>query len=130
MSVNLSAEAVLAAATVELLTAGAPRRVVVELTEHAQVADYALLEQRLAGLRAAGVRVAVDDAGAGFASMRHIVRLRPDIIKIDLELTRGVDADPARRALAAALITFGADIGATIVAEGVETAGELAVLPA
>jgi len=75
-----------------------------------------------------GVRLAVDDAGAGFASLRHILRLRPDIIKIDLELTRGIDADPARRALASALVTFAAEMSAVVVAEGVETAGELAVL--
>jgi EAL domain-containing protein (putative c-di-GMP-specific phosphodiesterase class I) len=128
LSINLSAEAVLAPQTVEVLTSVEPGRLVVELTEHAQVSDYALLEQRLAGLRSAGVRLAVDDAGAGFASLRHILRLRPDIIKIDLELTRGIDVDPARRALADALITFAGEIQATIVAEGVETEGELVVL--
>lgn len=128
LSVNLSAEAVVAPRTLELLTAAAPERIVVELTEHSEVADYAVLTQRLKALRAAGVRLAVDDTGAGFASLRHILQLRPDVIKLDLELTRDVDTDPARRALAAALVTFAGEIGADVVAEGVETRGELAVL--
>jgi EAL domain-containing protein (putative c-di-GMP-specific phosphodiesterase class I) len=128
LSINLSAEAVLAPAMVELLTTAATKRLVVELTEHAVVNDHAVLVRTLDQLRAAGVRLAVDDAGAGFASLRHILRLRPDIIKIDLELTRGIDADPARRALASALVTFAAEMSAVVVAEGVETAGELAVL--
>jgi EAL domain-containing protein (putative c-di-GMP-specific phosphodiesterase class I) len=128
LSVNLSAEAVLAPGTLELLTAVAPERIVVELTEHSQVRDYAALTQGLAAQRAAGVRLAVDDTGAGFASLRHILQLHPDVIKLDLALTRDVDTDPVRRALAAALVTFADEIGARVVAEGVETAGELAVL--
>lgn len=125
---NLSAEAVLAPGTLELLTAVAPERIVVELTEHSEVTDYAALTRRLAALREAGVRLAVDDTGAGFASLRHILQLHPDLIKLDLALTRDVDTDPARRALAAALVTFGDEIGASVVAEGVETSGELTVL--
>ena len=82
----------------------------------------------LRSLRHGGVRVAVDDAGAGYASFRHILRLRPDIIKLDMALTRDIDRDPARRALASALITFAADTDSTIVAEGVETSGERAAL--
>ncbi|MDQ3570948.1 MAG: EAL domain-containing protein, partial [Actinomycetota bacterium] len=78
--------------------------------------------------RQRGLRVAVDDAGAGYASFRHILRLRPDIIKLDMALTRDIDRDPARRALAAALITFAENTGSTIVAEGVETAEELHAL--
>lgn len=128
VSVNLSAEAVMAPGTLELLTAVAPERLVVELTEHTEVADYGALTQQLAALRAAGVRLAVDDTGAGFASLRHILQLHPDVIKLDLALTRDVDTDPARRALAAALITFAGEIGAAVVAEGVETAGELTAL--
>jgi EAL domain-containing protein (putative c-di-GMP-specific phosphodiesterase class I) len=74
------------------------------------------------------MRLAIDDTGAGFASLRHILNLEPDIIKLDISLTRGVDVDRARRALAAALIAFAANTGASIVAEGVETASELSVL--
>lgn len=128
LSINLSAEAVLDPATMQLLTSAAPERLVVELTEHAAVEDYPVLVRALDKIRGAGVRLAVDDAGAGFASLRHILRLRPDIIKFDLELTRGIDGDPARRALAYALGMFAAEMSAVVVAEGVETAGELAVL--
>lgn len=71
---------------------------------------------------------AVDDAGSGYASLRHILRLKPDIIKLDIDLTRAIDLDPARRALAAALVTFADKIGAIIVAEGIETASELDTL--
>lgn len=70
----------------------------------------------------------MDDAGAGYASFRHILNLGPDRIKLDMSLTRDIDADPARRALAAALIHFSAETGSTLVTEGVETAAELATL--
>jgi EAL domain-containing protein (putative c-di-GMP-specific phosphodiesterase class I) len=70
----------------------------------------------------------VDDAGAGFSSLRHILSLQPDIIKLDLALTRGIADDPVRRALAASLVNFAQEIDASITAEGVETEAELAVL--
>nr|WP_231134515.1 EAL domain-containing protein [Motilibacter deserti] len=104
------------------------RRVVLELTEHCAVAEYDQLVDALAPLRAAGVRVAVDDAGAGFASFRHVVRLRPDIVKLDMSLIAGIDADPVRRSLVSSLLVFSADIGATVVAEGIETRQELDTL--
>ncbi|MCU1461989.1 MAG: diguanylate phosphodiesterase [Acidimicrobiales bacterium] len=99
-------------------------RLVIELTEHAPVADYPRLTRALSGLRADGVRLAIDDAGAGFASLRHVLRLRPDIIKLDIALTRGIDTDPVRQALATALISFAGEVGAVIVAEGVESRWE------
>jgi EAL domain-containing protein (putative c-di-GMP-specific phosphodiesterase class I) len=70
------------------------------------------------------VRIAVDDAGAGFASWQHILKLAPDMIKLDLALTRDIDDDPVRRALATALVNFAGETGAAIVAEGIETAQE------
>jgi EAL domain-containing protein (putative c-di-GMP-specific phosphodiesterase class I) len=82
----------------------------------------------LAGLRAMGVRVAIDDAGAGFASLRHTLLLSPDIVKVDISLTRDIDADRGRRALASALISFAEEMGMTIVAEGIETEAELKAL--
>ena len=103
-------------------------RLVLEMTEHAPVDDYCALRQALDPLRKAGLRLAIDDAGAGYASLQHIVQLAPDIIKLDMSLTRNVDSDPARRALTAALIFFGHETGASILAEGIETAGELAML--
>jgi EAL domain-containing protein (putative c-di-GMP-specific phosphodiesterase class I) len=108
--------------------AGVPSgRVVLEITEHAIVRDYLSLGRALKAL-GPGVRVAVDDAGAGYSGLRHILDIQPDIIKLDLSLTRGVDRDPARAALATALIAFANQIGSKIVAEGVETAEELARL--
>jgi EAL domain-containing protein (putative c-di-GMP-specific phosphodiesterase class I)/DNA-binding NarL/FixJ family response regulator len=108
--------------------ASSPRRVVLEVTEHAPVRDYGVLNAAIGTLRARGVRLAVDDAGSGFASLQHILRLAPDFIKLDMALTRDVDNDLARRALAAALISFSAEIGATIIAEGIETEAELRTL--
>ena len=99
-----------------------------EITEHAHVDDYDQLLGALQPLRQAGVRVAVDDAGAGYASLQHILQLKPDLIKLDMALTRNIDADRPRRALASALIGFAQETGSRIIAEGVETAGELAVL--
>ena len=105
-----------------------PARVIVELTEHAAVEDYPKLCESLAGLRAAGVRLAIDDAGAGFASLMHILKLAPDFIKLDRELVCGIDLDPVRRSLAHSLMRFAEDTGAMLIAEGVETATELKVL--
>ena len=79
-------------------------------------------------LRDRGVRLAVDDAGAGFASLQHILRLTPDIIKLDRTFIEGLADDPVRRALTTALVTFAGDIGATLVAEGIATAPELEAL--
>jgi EAL domain-containing protein (putative c-di-GMP-specific phosphodiesterase class I) len=105
-------------------------RVVLEITEHEQIEDYDKLLEALAPLRARGLRVAIDDAGAGYSSFRHILLIKPDVIKLDISITRAIDEDPSRRALAAALITFAGEIDATLVAEGVETAAELETLQA
>jgi EAL domain-containing protein (putative c-di-GMP-specific phosphodiesterase class I) len=128
LSVNVSPATVLDPRLSALLADVAADRVVLELTEHVAVADYAALIDALRELRATGVRVAVDDAGSGFASLAHILSLAPDVIKLDIVLTRGIDADPARRALASALAGFAADLGATLVAEGIETHAELTTL--
>lgn len=103
-------------------------QLVLEITEHAAVEHYDEIAARLKPYRDRGLKVAVDDAGAGYASFRHILNLEPDRIKLDMSLTRDIDIDPARRALAAALIHFSADTGSTLVAEGVETAAEVATL--
>lgn len=103
-------------------------RIVLELTEHEHVEDYAALNQALRPLRDDGVRVAIDDAGAGYASLAHILNVAPDFIKLDLSLTRHIDVDRKRRALAAALIEFGRQSECEIVAEGVETSAELGEL--
>ncbi|MBV9413074.1 MAG: EAL domain-containing protein [Acidimicrobiia bacterium] len=114
-----------------LLSPGVPAdRIVVEVTEHARVADYLEAQRVLGALRRAGIRVAVDDAGAGYSTFRHILQLRPDIIKMDQSITRDIDTDPARRALATALVIFAGEVGASVVAEGVETESELRALAA
>jgi EAL domain-containing protein (putative c-di-GMP-specific phosphodiesterase class I) len=99
-----------------------------EITEHEAIDDYATLADALAPLRERGLRVAVDDVGAGYASLRHALQLAPDMVKMDISLTRDIDRDAGRRALATALISFAAETDMTIVAEGIETAGELHAL--
>ncbi len=105
-----------------------PSQVVVEITEHASVDHYDHLRPAIEELHAMGVRLAVDDAGSGYASFRHILELRPDYIKLDRQLIDGIDHDPAKRALVVALVSFGREVAASIVAEGIETANELATV--
>jgi EAL domain-containing protein (putative c-di-GMP-specific phosphodiesterase class I) len=100
-------------------------RLIVEMTEHERVEDYDTLNESLTALRRLGARIAIDDVGAGFASLSHILRLAPDIVKLDLSLTRNIARDPMRDALASSLVDFAAGIDATIGAEGIETQGEL-----
>jgi EAL domain-containing protein (putative c-di-GMP-specific phosphodiesterase class I)/FixJ family two-component response regulator len=107
---------------------GVEERIVLEITEHEAIEDYGTLARALAPLRERGLRVAVDDVGAGYASLRHALQLAPDMVKMDISLTRGIDRDAGRRALAAALISFAGETNMTIVAEGIETAGELLAL--
>jgi len=128
LAVNASPETLVTRELRELLAAVPGERVVVELTEHARVGDYDALLAATARFRARGTRLAVDDAGAGFASFQHILRLQPDIIKLDRSLTSGVDANPVRFALASAMVTFAASLGAKICAEGIERAGEMKAL--
>jgi EAL domain-containing protein (putative c-di-GMP-specific phosphodiesterase class I) len=103
-------------------------RVVLELTEHTRVDDYDGLLAALDQLRHRGVRIAVDDTGAGYAGLKHLLRINPHMLKLDTALTHGIDHDPVRRSLAAALVTFALETGATIIAEGIETPGELDTL--
>jgi EAL domain-containing protein (putative c-di-GMP-specific phosphodiesterase class I) len=104
------------------------RPLVVELTEHHAVEDYAALDEALGRLRAHGVRVAVDDVGSGFASFRHVTRINPEILKLDRTLVCGIDEDPVRQSLAAAIVAFARDVGAVVVSEGIESESELACL--
>jgi len=124
MSTNLSVEALMTPLVCATLMKHADRGIAVELTEHTPVRDYTSLVAVTEDLRAAGVMLAVDDAGAGFASLSHILQLRPDIIKLDITLTRGIDEDPVRMALARSLVGFAQDIGAILIAEGIETHAE------
>ena len=130
LSVNASPGTVAAGALAPVLEGLPPGRILLEVTEHVAVADYEALLAELARLRACGIRLAIDDAGAGYSGLQHILRLRPDVIKLDMSLTRGVDADASRQSLAAAMVHFAGKTGARIVAEGIETAEELAGLAA
>lgn len=130
VSLNVSPQTVISGEIFGYLDAVAPERLVLEITEHAHVEDYAALRDRLAPLRRMGMRIAVDDAGAGYASMRHVLAISPDIIKLDMTLTRSIDSDSPRRALAAALIAFARETQSDVVAEGVETFAELEALRA
>jgi EAL domain-containing protein (putative c-di-GMP-specific phosphodiesterase class I) len=128
LSVNASPETVASGAVAQLLAGRTIDRLTLEVTEHAAVADYDALNAALAPLRERGLKLAIDDAGAGFAGLQHILRLEPDVIKLDLALIRTIDADPARRALAGAMQMFARQTGAVLVAEGVETKAELSTL--
>src|SRR5439155_24678161 len=130
VSINLSPSTLLDEQLADvLLVDGVPaERIVIEVTEHARITDYERAERQLGVIRASGIRLAVDDAGAGYATFRHILSLRPDIIKMDRSITQDIDTDAARRALATALVIFGGEIGATVIAEGVETESEILAL--
>lgn len=130
LSINSSPELILSGRLTDALSGADLSRIVLEVTEHASVNDYESLRRAIAPFRSRGARLAIDDAGAGFASMRHILNLKADVIKLDMSLTRNIDTDAGRRALAKGLIAFAHEVGSTITAEGVETMSELATLHA
>jgi EAL domain-containing protein (putative c-di-GMP-specific phosphodiesterase class I) len=130
MSINTSPAAAVVPRFTALVGRYPGERIVLELTEHTRVQDYEALLAALEVPRSHGVRIAVDDTGAGYAGLQHLLRLQPNVLKLDLALTRSIDADPARRALASALVTFAGEIGAVLVAEGVESVSELRTLSA
>jgi EAL domain-containing protein (putative c-di-GMP-specific phosphodiesterase class I) len=122
--------------TITLMSEECPRllrrlpleRVLLELSEHEPVDDYEALQRVLAPLRESGLQLAIDDVGAGFSSLRHIVLTTPDVIKIDRSLVDGLSRDPVLSTLVRSLVAFGHGAGAQIVAEGVETADDAATL--
>ncbi len=96
-------------------------RIVLELSEHDQVADYTILAAALEPLRSSGMRLSIDDVGAGFSSLRHIVLTSPDVIKLDRSFVDGVSGDRILTTLVRALVQFAHDCDAVTVAEGIET---------
>jgi EAL domain-containing protein (putative c-di-GMP-specific phosphodiesterase class I)/DNA-binding NarL/FixJ family response regulator len=128
VSMNLSPDSASSAQFREELGDLPLERLVLELTEHAPVDDYAALNEALSTLRKRGLRVAIDDAGAGFASLRHIVLLAPDLVKLDVTLVRNVGGDEVRHAVVTAITAFASQIGSRVIAEGVETFEELMAL--
>lgn len=127
VAVNASAETILSADLVTVLTTADPiRRWVVEITEHDRIEDYGGLSVAVDMLRAAGFLISVDDVGSGYSGLRQMVELRPDVVKLDASIVRGIDTDRMRRAAALSVVTFSREIGAACVFEGIETAEELA----
>lgn len=125
LSVNCSPELILSGQLSPVLAPLSDlSRVVLEVTEHAAVHDYGALAEALAPYRQHSARLAVDDAGAGYSSMRHILNLAPEIIKLDMSITHCIDSDDKRRALARGLTSFAHEIGSLVIAEGVETLSE------
>jgi EAL domain-containing protein (putative c-di-GMP-specific phosphodiesterase class I) len=126
LSLNLSPEA-LASDEVAgvLLDAGDLAGIVIEVTEQTPVEDYDCLRRRLDGLRACGARVAIDDAGAGYSSLSHILALEPQLVKLDRSLVTDVDLDARRATAVSAIAAFAGRLDAGVVAEGVERPGEL-----
>ena len=128
LSVNIDPDSLGNDDVLEVLEDADLERVVLELTEHTSVSDYDALERALQRLRARGLRVAVDDAGSGFSNLRHVLRLAPDLLKIDRSVIHGIEGDPGARALTASLLAFATELGIVVVAEGIENEATAAAL--
>jgi diguanylate cyclase (GGDEF)-like protein len=127
LAINLSPSAIAATQVRQLLPADL-RGVVIEITEEERVLDVDGLQTHLDPLRARGARIAVDDAGEGYAGLQQVMRMRADMIKLDRALVADVHSDPAKIALIGSLVHFARSTGASICAEGIETLDELRVL--
>ena len=127
LSINLSPSALASSEVAELLPADL-HGLVIEITEEERVLDVAALQRHLDPLRARGARIAVDDAGEGYAGLQQVMSMRADIIKLDRALVADVHTDPAKIALIGSLVHFARSTGGSICAEGIETLDELRVL--
>ena len=127
LSLNVSPELVTNRSSLRELIEQNGRDLIFEITERMPITDYEGMRAAIESL-GPSVQLAIDDAGAGFASLRHIIELRPSVVKLDIGLIRGVDADPVRQAMVAGMVHFANEIGCMLVAEGVETADEAQTL--
>jgi EAL domain-containing protein (putative c-di-GMP-specific phosphodiesterase class I) len=127
LSVNVSPALLASPSRLETLLREQGGQIVVEITEHEAITDYARLRRAMVEL-GPRVRLAVDDAGAGIANFNHLVELRPSFVKIDVSLVRGVDRDPSRQAVVVGLVHFAAKSGCEVLAEGIETEAERATV--
>jgi EAL domain-containing protein (putative c-di-GMP-specific phosphodiesterase class I) len=109
------------------IVAAVDRAVVLEITEHAEIDDYSRLMAALNQVRSHAM-LAVDDAGAGYAGLHHILELRPQYVKLDISLVRNIDSDPARQAMVTGMARFAESVGCALIAEGIETENELTTL--
>ncbi len=123
LSINLSPAVLPELRQLTALAVTPERPLVIEITERMAIEDYGAA-RRLLRRHLPYARIAVDDAGAGFASLRHIAELRPQIVKLDMQLVRNVHRDPAREALVAGMVHFAAESGCELIAEGIETEPE------
>jgi EAL domain-containing protein (putative c-di-GMP-specific phosphodiesterase class I) len=121
VSMNVSPATLVTPAMTDFLATLPLRRILLELSEHDQVEDYDVLRAALRPLREQGLRLAIDDVGAGFSSLRHIVVTEPDVIKLDRSIVAGVAEDRVLRSLVRSLVDFASGLGSVVVAEGVET---------
>lgn len=124
IAINLSPSVVSSKRFRRLLDTTEPERIVVELTEHLAVSNYDLLSRSLKEIRDFGVRIAVDDAGAGYSSLRHLLKLRPDIIKLDISLVKSIEAGQSQHRLVRGIVEYATGIDAWVIAEGIETEAE------
>jgi PAS domain S-box-containing protein len=127
LNLNASPGLVIAGEPLQSILAGSKRRLVLEVTEHTAIESYPVFREAMAALGPT-VTLAVDDAGAGFASLRHILELRPAFVKLDRWLVAGLESDDARQAMVVGLRHFARATGCRLIAEGIETESELAVL--
>ena len=127
LSIKVSPDVLQNETSLPEIVARARRPVIVELTEHERIDDYAAIRAGFARLGPA-VRLAVDGAGSGYASLKHILSLQPSYVKLDMEWVRGIDRDPARRSLVSGLAYFAQATGSELIAEGVESEDERAAL--
>jgi EAL domain-containing protein (putative c-di-GMP-specific phosphodiesterase class I) len=129
LGLNLAPDALLELARRANLRDDLPlAKLVIEVTEHSAVDSYGPLLHQLTPLREKGLRIAVDDAGAGFASLRHVLRLRPDFVKVDRSLIDGIASDHAKRAAVGSFVSLSRKLNARVIAEGVERATDLETL--
>jgi CheY-like chemotaxis protein len=125
LAVNVSPATVLTDCFARVLADAPTTRLVFEITEHLPIDNYAALREALRPIREQGVRISIDDVGAGFASLRHVLQLDPDIIKLDQEVTRGVEHDLGRAKLVGGLIAGASAVSTLVIAEGIETEAQL-----
>ncbi|WP_174802192.1 sensor domain-containing phosphodiesterase [Martelella limonii] len=125
---NASPQTIASGALLAAVSGMAPDRLVVEITEHDVVEDYDKLASALQSLRQIGVRIAADDVGAGFSGLIALLRMQPDILKLDIELVRDIDNNLAKQSLVLGMVDFARHTGAITIAEGVETEEERTTL--
>lgn len=128
LSVNASPATITAGDLPALFARNSCKSILLEITKHEVVADYAQFVCELGRLTQAGVEIAIDDVGTGYSGLSHLLKTKPHLMKLDIELVQGIDGDLARQSLVKGLSHFARTTGCRLVAEGVETAAELHTL--